>query len=161
MLVYARGLGDPTANAEKRAPVQVNGHPGTYATPDLETAGGVAWQYGEGSWAQVSCNDGRQRSLDVAQRVRFEVTTTRLPFTLRSLPDGYQVRGVYPPIRRSGDAILGAMDATSIDKVRDLPYFSVAASTGTTQTPNTFPAGRPTRSPGCRRCSAPVTRDCA
>jgi len=132
--VYGRGVGDPAAGADKRTPVEVNGIPGTYSTPGFDTNGGVVWQYADDSWAQVSCAD-RQQSVDIAERVRFEVTTTRLPFELRSLPDGYQVRGVYPPVPDSDAQIFGAMDATSIDKRTDLRYFGVVVSAGTTEIP--------------------------
>ena len=133
--VYGRGVGDPAAGAVERTPVEVNGLPGTYSKPGFETDGGVVWQYAENSWAQVSCADGRQPSVDMAQRVRFEVVTTRLPFELRSLPAGYQVRGVYPPHLDPPDPVLGAMDATAIDKRRDLRYFGVVVSAGTTEVP--------------------------
>ncbi len=132
--VYGRGVGDPAAGADKRTPVEVNGRPGTYSHPGFDTNGGVVWQYADDSWAQVSCDD-RQQSVDIAERVRFEVTTTRLPFELRSLPDGYQVRAVYPPVPDSDVQIFGAMDATSIDKRTDLPYFGVVVSAGTTEAP--------------------------
>jgi hypothetical protein len=132
--VYGRGVGDPAAGAVKRTPVEVNGRPGTYAPPGMETDGGVLWQYADDSWAQASC-DGREQSLDLAQRVRFEVTTSRLPFELRSLPDGYQVRAVYPPVPGSPDALFGAIDATSLDQRKDLPAFGVVVSAGTTEIP--------------------------
>ena len=132
--VYGRGVGDPAGGAVKRTPVEVNGRPATYSKPGFETDGGVVWQYAEDSWAQVSCDD-RQQSVDLAQRVQFAVTTTRLPFTLRSMPDGYQVRAVYPPHTGSSAPVLGALDATSLDQRKDLPYFGVVVSAGTTEAP--------------------------
>ena len=158
--VYGRGVGDPSAGAVKRTPVEVNGRPGTSpsldSTPMAASSGSTPRTPGRRSraptgnraWTSRSVSDSRSPPLVCpSSSGRFPTGTrytasTRRYLTRRSRSSGRWTR---PP-------------STS---ARTCPSSVSSSPPAPLRSPNTSPAGRPTRSPGSRRCSAPATLDCA
>lgn len=144
--VQGPGRPDPAAGARRRVPVQVNGTPGYYVYPDAgdpdpstTTSGGVTWRYATGAYAEVSCGEDTTLSLQMAARVRFGTVPTRLPFRLRSLPAGYQVQSVVPPLSTLDPPLLGAASLSAIDKSPERPVLGITVSPGPTEIPPGLP----------------------
>lgn len=104
--VYGPTRGDPSTNYPRRAAVDVNGHAG-FSSPasDVQSLSQVLTavdlgpgiiRAGPGHAAARHLQGIEPAVLGGGRRVRFEAVETRLPFRVRSLPDGYQVLAVYP-----------------------------------------------------------------
>jgi hypothetical protein len=152
VIVFGSGRFDPTAQVPNGTRVTINGHPGFYSRDQIPGFfSGVTWEYRPGAYALVSCGDlPLARHVAMAERVRFEPVPVRLPFRLRSVPKGYQVRFVESPVRTSAETSLGAVQFVSATGSAAQPAFAVAVMPGTTEIPPAVPgwetetvAGRP------------------
>lgn len=148
IIVFGRNVFHP-APAGGRA-VTVNGTTG-YAqvgTAKNDFVGGVFWPYAEQAWATVDCVPAgdqskptpaaARQSLEIAQRVRFVVTTVRLPFRLKTMPEGHQIQDVDPMLPANPN-FLGGVQFSSADKSRPAPYLDIVMSTGRTEVPEHIP----------------------
>lgn len=142
--VFGRDIFRPTPTNNRV--VTVNGVEGYYQVGNFENdiVNGIFWPYAERAWANVDCVPAGDKSrseepvveesLDIAQRVHFGVTTTRLPFRLRAMPDGYQIGTVVP--RLAGDPqILGGVQFSAADANHPVPYLDIVVSPGQTEVP--------------------------
>lgn len=112
--ITAAGEGDVSLRGVAGQPLTVNGHPGFYSDENSVNRGGVSWSYSADAWANVSCrgpDDGldRELSIDVAERVQFKPTVSKLPFSLSQVPDGYRVAGVAPHLAESSNFLTGLL----------------------------------------------------
>jgi hypothetical protein len=90
------GVGALKRLPTERQPITVRDSPGFYApkgSDDGEVRAGIYWQYRPDGWAVVSCGEEPSKSdaVLIAERVVFASVPMRVPFRLRSSPDGMQV----------------------------------------------------------------------
>jgi hypothetical protein len=93
------GVGALKRLPTERQPITVQGRSGFYApkgSDDGEVRAGIYWQYRTDGWAVVSCGEEPSKSdaVLIAERVVFASVPMRVPFRLKSSPDGTQV-GVF------------------------------------------------------------------
>lgn len=91
--VKAEGQSDPSLRGVGRVPVTIQGQPGFFSEQNSDYAGGTSWPYSTDAWANVACKApdmslDQDLSLEVANKVIFKTTLSRLPFKLSKWPVG-------------------------------------------------------------------------
>lgn len=138
--VFSPGRGDPHEGRTDRVPVTVNGRPAFWAElGSAPTVAGVSWEYAPGAFALMNCGSSDPAD-DVAwaARVRFEPVPVRLPFRLRSLPDGYEGFTLSPMVARSDGTSPAAVIFRAYDG-REAAAFELYAEPGRTEVPPGLP----------------------
>lgn len=119
--VQAAGQADPSLWGVGRVPVTIQGQPGFFSEANSDYEGGVSWPYSADAWANVACRDraltvDKELSMNVADKVVFKASESRLPFKLSKLPDAYRLEGVAPQLVDGENAILTGLFLTSNDE---------------------------------------------
>lgn len=147
--IFGRDVLEPKTTGT--SPVTVDGHDGYFiaGTAANDFTSGVFWPYADRAWANADCQpagdssrttpSAEQQSLQIARRVHFAVTTSRLPFRLSSMPAGYQVQAVAPRIAASPETFRGGVQFSAADQNHPVPYLDIVLSTGRTEIPPNLP----------------------
>jgi hypothetical protein len=112
---------DPRTTVTARS-VRIHGWSGRYVD-DRSRDPSVAWEYAPGARATVTCTRqaiSAATLLVVAEAVRFEDARIRLPFRIRTLPEGYRVYSVDEDTSTGTDVVslsLQPVDRASIPSV--------------------------------------------
>ncbi|HEY5787289.1 MAG TPA: hypothetical protein VIT65_21195 [Microlunatus sp.] len=112
---------DPRKTIAARS-VRIHGWRGRYVD-DRSLDPSVTWEYAPGARATVTCTRqaiSAATLLVVAEAVRFEDARVRLPFTIRTLPEGYRIYSVDEDTSTGTDIVslsLQPVDRASIPSV--------------------------------------------